>query len=481
MITLPRYLVTVAGEIPLRSNRTRPRFYRVLIENIKDAVERAGGRVVEIRIIDAKILLETNVDVEHTVARVFGVHKVGKVLEYEFRDLKELANWVSEHSRSIVQGKTFAVRVKRSGSHSFTSLDVAREIGSILKPYSAGVNLENPDVTINLEVRGSKAYLYLDSTKGPGGIPIGVEGSALVLFSGGYDSPVAAWLAAKRGIKIDFLHFLMGSTQSSYYAFNVAKFLASNWLYGYRPRFILVDLRDLILEITKKVEWRLRQVILRAVMYTIASKIADEIGYDALITGESIGQASSQTLKNLLAIEKAVKSTRIILRPLLGFDKEEIISLSRRIGLYDLSSKVTEACAIAPTRVETAASVKEVEEELGKIDLTVINKVLSTYKVFDLLKTTPGEIIPLDEIEIDFIPEEALVIDMRSENERQSKPVPNAIPIGSIDIKKLSKDKIIVLICETGSKSYFLARALREDGFKAYSLKGGVRGYCKLP
>ncbi|MEM0282641.1 MAG: THUMP domain-containing protein, partial [Desulfurococcaceae archaeon] len=247
---MPRYLVTVAGEIPLRSNRTRPRFYRVLIENIKDAVERAGGRVVEIRIIDAKILLETNVDVEHTVARVFGVHKVGKVLEYEFRDLKELANWVSEHSRSIVQGKTFAVRVKRSGSHSFTSLDVAREIGSILKPYSAGVNLENPDVTINLEVRGSKAYLYLDSTKGPGGIPIGVEGSALVLFSGGYDSPVAAWLAAKRGIKIDFLHFLMGSTQSSYYAFNVAKFLASNWLYGYRPRFILVDLRDLILEIT---------------------------------------------------------------------------------------------------------------------------------------------------------------------------------------------------------------------------------------
>ncbi|MEM1772459.1 MAG: THUMP domain-containing protein, partial [Desulfurococcaceae archaeon] len=125
---MPRYLVTVAGEIPLRSNRTRPRFYRVLIENIKDAVERAGGRVVEIRIIDAKILLETNVDVEHTVARVFGVHKVGKVLEYEFRDLKELANWVSEHSRSIVQGKTFAVRVKRSGSHSFTSLDVAREI-----------------------------------------------------------------------------------------------------------------------------------------------------------------------------------------------------------------------------------------------------------------------------------------------------------------------------------------------------------------
>ncbi|MEM4583213.1 MAG: rhodanese-like domain-containing protein, partial [Desulfurococcaceae archaeon] len=290
-----------------------------------------------------------------------------------------------------------------------------------------------------------------------------------------------AWLAAKRGIKVDFLHFLMGSTQSSYNAFNVAKFLASNWLYGYRPRFILVDLRDLILEITKKVEWRLRQVILRAVMYTIASKIADEIGYDALITGESIGQASSQTLKNLLAIEKAVKSTRIILRPLLGFDKEEIISLSRRIGLYDLSSKVTEACAIAPTRVETAASVKEVEEELGKIDLTVINKVLSTYKVFDLLKTTPGEIIPPDEIEIDFIPEEALVIDMRSENERQSKPIPNAIPIDSIDIKKLSEDKIIVLICETGSKSYFLARALREDGFKAYSLKGGVRGYCKLP
>lgn len=480
MITLPKYLVTVAGEIPLRSNRTRPRFYRVLIENIKDAVERAGGKLTECRIIDAKILLETNVDVEYAIARVFGVHKVGKVLEYEFRDLKELANWVNEQSRSIVQGKTFAVRVKRSSQHCFTSLDAAREIGALLKPYSAGVDLENPDVTVNLEIRGSKAYLYLDSTKGPGGIPIGVEGSALVLFSGGYDSPVAAWLTAKRGVRVDFLHFLMGSTQSSYYAFNVAKLLASNWLYGYRPRFILVDLRDVILEITKKVKWRLRQVVLRAVMYIIASKIADEMKYDALVTGESIGQASSQTLKNLLAVEQVVKSPKVILRPLLGFDKEEIISLSRRIGLYDSSSKVTEACAIAPTRVETAASVKEVEEELDKIDSAIINKVIATRKVFDLLKTTPEEIIPPDEIEIDFIPEEALIVDMRSENERQSNPVPNAIPLDSIDIKKLPKDKVVVFICETGGKSYFLAKTLREDGFRAYSLKGGVRRYCML-
>lgn len=480
MIALPKYLITVAGEIPLRSVRTRPRFYRALTENIEDAVERSGGKVLNSKIIDAKILLETNTEVEHAVARVFGVHKVGKILEYEFKDLKDLAWWVCEQSKNIVRGKTFAVRVKRSGQHSFTSIDIAREVGALLKPHSSGVNLENPDVTIELEVRESKAYLYLDSTRGPGGIPTGVEGSALVLFSGGYDSPVAAWLTAKRGVRVDFLHFLMGSAQSTYFAFNVAKLLAFNWLYGYRPRFILVDFRDVILEITRKIEWRLRQVVLRAMMYVVASKFADKMGYDAIITGESIGQASSQTLKNLLAIEKAVRSSKIILRPLLSFDKEEIISLSRQIGLYDLSSKVAEACAIAPTRVETAASVKEVEEELAKIDSTTIDKVVSTHKTFDLLKTTAEEAVFLDEIEIDFIPEDALVVDIRSEGERRVNTIPNAVSFDSIDVKKLPRDKVIVLICETGGKSYFLARILREEGFKAYSLRGGARSYYKI-
>ncbi|MGB9816343.1 MAG: tRNA sulfurtransferase [Desulfurococcaceae archaeon] len=477
---MPKYLVTVSGEIPLRSPRTRPRFYRVLVENIRDAVERNGGRLLESKVLEAKILLETDVDVEEAIARVFGVHKVGRVLEYVFRDLPDLANWVQEHARESVKGRKFAVRVKRSGEHSFTSLDVAREVGAVLKPYSAGVDLENPDVVVDLEVRGDKAFLYLDSRMGPGGIPIGVEGSALVLFSGGFDSPVAAWLIAKRGVKVDFLHFIMGSTQSTYYAFQVAKALASNWLYGYKPRFILVDFRDVIAEISRRTKWSFRQVVLRALMYIASTRLASKLGYDAVVTGEAIGQASSQTLRNLSAIERAAGASMMILRPLLGYDKDEIIALSRKIGLYDYSSKVTETCAIAPLRVETGASLDEVREELSKIDLTIIDKALSDYKVVSVLEASPDEAIPRSDVEIDFIPEDAVIIDARSESERRNNPIEKAIPIEEVNVKNLPRDKVLIFICETGGKSYLLAKTLREEGFRAYSFKGGARNYCKL-
>jgi thiazole biosynthesis/tRNA modification protein ThiI len=477
---LPKYLVTVSGEIPLRSPRTRPKFYRILVENIRDAVERAGGNVLESEVLEAKILIETDVDVEHVIANVFGVHKVGRVLEYVFKDLRDLANWVQEHARDSVKDKRFAVRVKRSGEHPFTSLDVAREIGALLKPYSVGVDLENPDVIVELEVRGEKAFLYLDSRMGPGGIPIGVEGSALVLFSGGFDSPVAAWLIAKRGVKVDFLHFIMGSIQSTYYAYQVAKNLATNWLYGYKPRFIVVDFRDVIAEISRNIKWSLRQVVLRTLMYTVSSRLAIKLGYDAIVTGESIGQASSQTLKNLSAIERTAESSKIILRPLIGYDKDEIIALSRRIGLYDLSSKVTETCAIAPSRVETAASISELREELSKLDLTLIDKVISDFKVIDVLKANPEEVIPKNDVEIDFIPEDAIIIDARSEVEKRKNPIKNAISLEEINDKNLPRDKLLIFICETGSRSYLLAKTFREEGFRAYSFKGGVKDYCKL-
>lgn len=472
---MPSYLVTVTGELPLKSGRSRPRFYRVMVENIKDAVERAGAKVLENRIVEAKIFLSTDKDVVDRIARVFGVYKVGQVIVGEFKDLRELASWIYENARKMVSGKKFAVRVKRSGDHPFTSLDVAREAGALLKPYSAGVDLENPEVVVEVEVRGTTAYLYEKVLKGPGGLPTGVEGKALVLFSGGFDSPVAAWLTAKRGVQVDFLHYVMGSLQPSYYAFLVAKALSSEWLYGYRPKFIVVDFRDVLVDITKKIEWSYRQVVLRGLMYVVASKLATLMGYDALVTGESVGQASSQTLKNLSAIERAIKPSVPILRPLLSFDKEEIVKFSKRIGLYELSSKVIEACAIAPARVTTHSTPEEVLQQLRNIDASTVDRVASSARVIDVLGAKPEDTLLPDDIEIDFIPEGALVIDARSEQERLKKPIPGAVSIGSVDFSKIPKDEVLVVICESGSVSYVLAKTLREQGIRAYSLRGGVR------
>lgn len=479
-VSLPTYLITVSGELPIRSRRTRPRFYRKLIENIIDSVQRAGSRVLETSIIEAKILVSTDKDVDEVFRKVFGIHKAGRVLIYRFKDLNDLSKWILENTRKNIEKKKIAVRVKRSGSHSFTSLDIAREIGAMLRPYATGVDLENPDVVVELEVRGDNAYLYTSIVKGPGGLPVGVEGRGLVLFSGGFDSPVAAWLIAKRGVQVDFLHYVMGSAQSSYYAFKVAKELALNWLHGYRPRFYVIDFRDILLEISQKIKWSFRQVILRSLMYIVACKIAEMYTYHAIVTGESIGQASSQTLVNLVSIDTAVRPSKPILRPLLGFDKEEIISLSRIIGSYNLSSKVAETCALAPSRVETATKPEEIVEELKKIDTSVVERALSSLRSLDLLEASPEGVIPQCDIEIDFIPENSLVIDVRNDDERRYNIINGSIPLSEVDLNRLPRDKVILLVCETGSRSYIMAKLLREKGFKTYSLRGGTREYCRI-
>lgn len=476
-----KYLITVAGELPLKSNRTRPRFYRRLVENIRDALEREGIRLVRAEVVNAKVLVTTDVESLDVLKRVFGVYKVGRVQSYEFKDIHDLARWVAERSIETVRGKKFAVKVKRSGEHPFTSLDVAREIGSLLKPYSAGVDLENPDVVVELEVKGSKVYLYESSARGPGGLPVGVEGSALALFSGGFDSPVAAWLVAKRGVRVDFLHYILGSTQASYYAFLVAQKLSSMWLHGYSPLFIIVDFRDVVNEIVKKIEKSYRQVALRALMYAVGSRIASERGYEALVTGESIGQASSQTLHNLTSIEIAVRPNLPILRPLLGLDKEEIIDYSRRIGLYDLSSKVIETCTLAPSLVVTKTTPQEVLNLLNKIDESVLNEALSKTRVVNVLSSRPEDVLPPDEIEVDFIPTNAIVVDIRSEKYRAEYPIPGAVRFHELDLSKIPKDTMLVLVCDTGSVSYVLAKELREKGVKAFSLRGGIRGCTRLP
>lgn len=476
---LPNYLVTVSGEAILKSSRSRPKFFNALIRNISDAVSRAGGRVISIDVVEAKIHLVTDVDAIDAISRVFGVYRVGRVLVYEFRDLSDLTRWVAENSKDVVVGRRFAVRVKRSGVHSFTSIDVAREVGALLKPFSSGVDLDNPEVVVEVEVRGSKAFLYRDSVKGPGGLPTGVEGRALVLFSGGFDSPVAAWYTARRGVEIGFLHFILGPLESTYNAFVVAKKLSFDWLYGYRPKFIAIDFRDVVKEIVEKVDWSYRQVVLRALMYLAASKIVEELGYDAIVTGESLGQASSQTLKNIAAIESCIRMSKPILRPLISFDKEEIIELSRRLGLYELSSKVVEACAIAPSKVVTAATSDGLSKRLGSIDMKVVEEALKKRIIVSVLEARSEDVIPETDIEIDFIPSNALIIDARKETGVGELPIGNAIPLNKVDFSSIPPDKPIIIICDTGGLSYIIAKELREKGFKAYSLRGGAKA-CKV-
>ncbi len=471
------HLISVSGEIPLKSPRTKPRFFKALSRAIDDALRRSGVERFKLWRDGSRVFLQAPTNCLQVLARVFGVRRACTAVEVGFKDLNDLSVRVAELLKDAVRGRKFAVRVKRVGKHGFTSIDAARAIGSALYPHSAGVDLSNPEVEVRVEIRGNVAYVIRECVDGPGGLPAGTEGRALTLFSGGFDSPVAAWMAARRGLETHFLHFVLTSPESASQAFEVAGKLSRDWLHGYRPKFIVIDYRRVVEEVVSRVRRDFRQVVLRTIMYVGGWLATERYGFDILVTGEALGQASSQTLRNLNAVEEV--AARVLgrpphlLRPLACMDKEEIISLSRRIGTYDLSAKVAEYCAIAPSRVVTRAKPRELAEEVGKVSMDLIREAVASASVADALGNPPRQWLP-DSVEIDYIPKDALVVDMRSLKDYREWHYPGAIHISEAGDLRRVRDRPVVLYCSHGYASYLMAQHLRREGVRAYSVRGGV-------
>ncbi len=469
------YVIKLSGEIPLKSSRTRPRFERRLVSNIVDAVSRFKFKCSEVRVSEGIIYADCDEGVENIIKDVFGVHKVCRAVKYRFDRLNDICRYAEEFFKEVVKGKKFAVRVKRVGEHEFTSMDVARVVGDVLKGYSAGVDLENPDVEILIEIRGKDLYFYSDCLEGVNGLPIGVEGRVLMLISGGYDSAVASWLIAKRGAEVDFIHYVMGDYKNLVNALRVIKEVGRR-LYGYSPKLYLIDLSPLITYILTNVRRDYLQVVLRRFMYLIALHIAKNNGYDAIGTGESLGQASSQTLKNLRVIEESLPADyRLpILRPLISMDKDEIIKIARSLGTYEDSSKVIELCAITSGPVTTRADLNILISESKKVGDDFIRNISNSVKVYELVNVDVYDVLNDLTLELDFIPEDVVVIDARDKKDFEKWHYSGALSIYDINLGDLPKDKPILIYCDSGQLSSVWASALRSKGFKAFSLKGGL-------
>ena len=475
----PVYIVRLSSEITLKSERTRPRFERTLLRNIDYALRRHGVRGYRVRVVPGRIFIYGATGIERILTRVFGVHSVSPAVECSFNSLEDLASKAEEYFRDYVKGRTFAVRPHRFGKHDFTSIDIARVVGSKLKPYSRGVDLENPEVEVYVEVRGGKAYFFKEIIKGPMGLPIGTNGYVLALVSGGFDSPVAVWYTWKRGVRVDIVHFDLAGLEQVYYALRVIKKLIDEWCYGYEPKIIIVDFKRIVKLILERVREDLKQIVLKRLMYRAASILADKLGAEAIVTGESLGQVSSQTLRSLWVSEKPSKY--VILRPLLGFDKEEIISKSRELGLYELSSSVKEFCALVRGATATWPKPEDVDEEEAKIPLDEVLEAVSNAKVYKASEIDLEKMLPWGSLEIDFIPENTILIDARSRRDYEKWHPKGAIHIDDVDFDKLDRNKVIIVYCDRGVISLVLAKQLRSKGFKAFSLKGGVERLKSCP
>lgn len=470
-------LVRLAAELTIKSNRTRAEFVRHLRRNLRDALDSAE---LEYELEPAWDRIYVRADAaaaEPILARLPGISSVSYVERTVPARLAEIVAAGEELYRARVSGKRFAVRARRNGNHDFRSRDVEVELGAALLPHAAAVDLTHPEITVHIEVRQEQAYFFSDRTEGVGGLPVGVQGRALALLSGGYDSAVAAWLLLKRGVALDYVFCNLGGDAYERAVLQVAKFLADEWSFGTRPRLHVVDFAEPLKALRAQCRAAYWQVVLKRLMYRAAELVARETAAEALITGEAVGQVSSQTLTNLRAIE--ANATLPVLRPLLGFDKSEIIARAREIGTASLSEQVREYCAISPGRPVTAATVERLDAEERHLDPAVLETAVAARRILDLRALRPADLVAPYLFATE-VPAGAVVIDCRPKAQYRAWHLKGAEHREEWEIlrdfRQLDAAKTYILYCAHGMQTAYIAEKMQRAGYEAYSFRGGLRG-----
>lgn len=356
------YLVRYS-EIALKSEPVRRRWEDVLVSNILKAMP--GVRARKER---GRIWLEGPVDPEK-LGRVFGIVSFSEV---EHCRLDELNSRILDYCEKtgLEKARTFALRLRRVGSHPFRSQEKTIELADLILERFKGlkVDLDHPEATVHVEIREGDAYLFRDAIKGAGGLPLGVEGKLVALFSGGIDSPVAAWMMMKRGCKIIPVYVDLESF-SSESALTRAQAVVEA-LRAYQPDIELMVVKDGFLAKAKEIMRRedlekYTCVVCKRRMYRLAESVAKDVGARGIVTGESLGQVASQTLDNLFVLDSAASMP--VYRPLIGFDKVEAEKIAREIGTFEPSILPAEGCRAVPFKPATRARmerVRRIEEML---------------------------------------------------------------------------------------------------------------------
>ena len=360
------------GEISLKSPPVRRRLERILARQIASILRRRG--LGEHRVYGGYGRLyveEAGREEAEAIAGVPGVVAAMPALktEAELEAIIRLALEIAEER--LGDGASFAIRPKVVGRHTYTSRDLAVEVGDAvlrrLGSRGVHVNLDDPDVALHIEVRDGDAYIYTDIVEGFGGLPYGTQGRLVSLLSGGIDSPVATWMMMKRGVEVRPLFMDQRPYVGDDYVERARN--AFEALRRYVPgefKLYAAPFGEVMRRIMDSPSPRLRCLLCKRSMYRVAEAFAEAVGARGVITGESLGQVASQTLDNLSILDEAVSLP--VYRPLIGLDKVEIEHLARRIGTYEVTAKAVHGCTVVPDKPATRAkleAVRELEGELG--------------------------------------------------------------------------------------------------------------------
>jgi thiamine biosynthesis protein ThiI len=471
-----QYIVRFGSDIVIKSSRTRAQFVRRMVANMQAGFKARGIKAEIIREWGRLLVRSDDAAALDLMRRVYGVCSVAEVDHVCGADINQITSFTTVYQKKVA-GKTFAVRVKRVGEHAFSSEDLARKVAATVFDHAKGVDLKNPDVEIFIEVRANEAVIFCERHLGPSGLPLGVGGRAICLLSGGFDSAVAAWMMQKRGIEVDYVFCNLAGSAYEKSVVALAKYLTDEWSYGSKPKLFIVDMNPVVQEIVRKVKPPYVQIVLKRVLYRLAERFATDTGAEAIITGECLGQVSSQTLQNLRSIEAAIQLP--VLRPLLCFDKQEILAEARRIGTYPISAGVEEYCQLVPDKPVTACTVAMAELHEGTMDLSVLHTAHRTAREINVTKLSPADLVT-PYIYTDEILNTDVVIDCRPSDAYALWHHERAINIEFYDLlearTKLKKNVRHVLYCPIGLQSAVLAEALQKRGLEAFSFRGGIAG-----
>ena len=464
------------GELVLKSRRVRDRMIRRLLSNLQDAMARNDIPYTLHQRWDRLILETTHPEKTETVlSHLFGLRSFSRIYRCPLPDRETLVLTAESYFRPHVQGRTFAVRARRTREVPISTRELERTLGARLVQLGGRVDLEHPDVTCRLDLRQDEVWFYLERSEAPGGLPLGVEPRALALISGGYDSPVAAWRMLRKGVPLDFLFVALGGCVHLAPVLEVLNHLYHTWIFGDRPRLWVVPGEAVVWRIQERVKPAYWNVMLKRVFYRLAEALARREGYAAAVTGEALGQVSSQTLSSLKAIEQGVDLP--VLRPLLTEDKERIIQEARRVGTEVISRHVEEYCAITPAHPVTRPSPDRVRLWEKTLDMeTWVVQLLEQAELRNLHEIDPLEIHQL-RVSVDHPAPDMVWIDLRPEGapplpQPARRMQPAQLVQGTLT---LPQGKRYLLICERGQLGADVAWTLRERGVEAYALRGGAR------
>ncbi|MEH6651579.1 MAG: tRNA uracil 4-sulfurtransferase ThiI [Motiliproteus sp.] len=474
-----KFIVKLFPEITIKSKPVRKRFIQRLQSNLQVILRRIDERAHVVGQWD-KILVETRVEDPEQIAAIVdalqrtpGIAYFLEVKQYPLGSFDDVFQLTRDVYAERLAGKRFVVRVKRAGKHEFTSNDLARYVGGGLLQHTeaAGVDLHTPEVTVSLEVRDQSLFVVERRYPGLGGFPLGTQEGVLSLISGGFDSTVSSYLTMKRGCKTHYCFFNLGGAAHETGVKQVSHFLWQKYGSSHRVKFVTVPFEAVVAEILTNVHHSQMGVVLKRMMMRAGARVAERMKIEAIVTGESVAQVSSQTLPNLAVIDSVINT--LVLRPLIVSDKQDIVDTAKAIGTYDFAKSMPEYCGVISDRPTTHAKLERIEKEETAFDFAVLDQAIINAQV---MRIDQVEIEAQNQVDVetqDQVSASEVIIDVRHPDEEERDPLAVdgvellKIPFYNLatEFAKLDVEREYLLYCDRGVMSQLHALYLKDQGY----------------